>query len=254
MADDKRTYFAEYDSLVADASQSVAQQFGGNTGRWLHFIETTPPTDAVVSALGQNLGRDDWIKCYATTGVAMGGGNVSLPLEKQPRLGAQLDLMRIFARGEWEPFQLALATMRTGQTNFNALTQLVVRQIFQPLARDLRRYIDENWPAEPTQESNSERVVRLNHDSDVYREAIESLNTVRDAVARSNSYNDPIDKAQQLAELSASRQLLDAPQVRADAIRSLPLRCLRYLRDRITDGVVSALIEAAIKAILALIT
>jgi hypothetical protein len=254
MADDKSTYFAEYDALVADTAQSVAQQFGQNAGRWLHFIETTGPIDALVSALGQNLSRDDWIKSYATTGVAMGSGNVNLPLEKQSRLGAQLDLMRIFARGDWEPFHLALATMRTGQTNLNALTQLVVHQIFQPLARDLRWYIDQNWPAEVTQETDSERVVRLDHNSDVYRDAIESLNKVRDAVAKSNSYNDPIDKAQRLAELSASSELLDAPQVRVDAIRSLPLRCLHYLRDRITDGIVAAFVEAAIKALLALIT
>jgi hypothetical protein len=256
MADDKRQFFEEYDGAVSDAAQAVYQQFNGELVRWLELVEHDDRTAAILASLGENLNRAAWIQRYGSPGMLVGdGGSITWPTGKEDRLGAQLDLFRIFARQEWDPIEFSLHALRSATTNLNAMTQNVVRQIFQPMARDLRRYLDQNWTIKPNAQiaPASDRIVRLDHNSDPYREAIESLNRVRDAVAAQNDYADEGDKGQRLAELDASKVLFAAPQVNLSVARALTVRTLKYLGEKFLEGTVHVLVEAALVALVALL-
>jgi len=205
-----------------------------------------------VNALGQGLDKEAWIRAYGIGSRGIGGGNVQWPSLKEERLGAQLDLFRLFAQGKWDAFQFVVNFLNTGKTNLNDMVQDVVHQIFNPMTRDLRRYIIQNWDAPKAIAPASDRVVQFDHNSAVYKDAIASLNRVRDAVAESNEYSDLEDKAQRLYELDASNTLLKAGRARVEVLQALTMKCLRYLADKFVEGIVSVVIGTAIIALVTL--
>ena len=95
-------------------------------------------------------------------------------------------------------------------------------------------------------------MVQFDHNSAVYKDAIASLNRVRDAVAESNEYSDLEDKAQRLYELDASNTLLKAGRARVEVLQALTMKCLRYLADKFVEGIVSVVIGTAIIALVTL--
>lgn len=245
---DKNDFFEEYDALTTDTASALHQQFSSNVQRWLIFVEGTP--EANVWKLGEHLPKDQWLEKFAKLSSRMGGGTVNWPMEKEARLGAQLDLFRIFARGEWDAFQFAMNLLRTGTSNLNNITGEVVRHIFSPMARDIRRYANQNWDdTATTNVPAADRIVKLDHNSSAYADAIESLNKIRDAVAASNEYSDTTDQEQRLAEIAAGKELLNAQTVDAEGFRAVTIRCLKYLSEKFVSGIIGKLAGFALHAL-----
>lgn len=250
---EKSDFFTEYDALVSDVSRAFHQQFSAEIARWLNLLAENAQTKTITDGLGQNPNKEDWARTYCSPSKGMGGGSVNWPSQKEQRLGAQFDLLRLFARNEWDAFQFSMNYLRTGSTNINDIVQTFVQQVFQPTARDLRRYIDLHWRVSPdVTVPASDRVVRLDHNLATYRNVIDALTEIRKAVAETNDYPNAEDKEQRIAELDASKVILGAKRVSLGALRALTIRCLQYLADKFAESVIATLVSAAIVALVAL--
>jgi hypothetical protein len=139
-----------------------------------------------------------------------------------------------------------------GSTRYDHMIQEIVAQIFDPMARDLRAYLYRRISAvadDLSEAPASDRTVPLTHNSPEYIEAIESLKKLESTVAVTNDYEDFNDKEQRMAELSAGRRLLEAPQVRADALKAVLYKGLLYLAKKFADHAIGIGATATIAAI-----
>ena len=77
----------------------------------------------------------------------------------------------------------------------------------------------------------SDRFVKLDHNSEPYREAVAAIDNVIEEVRGDNEYGsrDPDDKSQRIAELKAGKKLLEAPRAAYRALSNLLLETLNYL-------------------------
>ena len=120
-----------------------------------------------------------------------------------------------------------------------------------------RTYSDKN--PEPTQMVESvpasDRIVPLDHNSQEYRETINAIDAVIEAVSGDNEYGAtaPHEKAALIGTLNSGRALLSAHSVRLSAVRATLLPALQYVADNFTKGVVAALGAAAVAAVLKLL-
>src|SRR6185437_7183841 len=133
------------DALASETAHSAYQFFENNLQRWIHLVDASPETTAIVKPLGEHLARDAWMAKFGTPRAQLGGGQVQWPLERAERLGAQLDLLRIFARGEWDAKQFGWTYLRSSSPHAADIVAMVSEAVLQPTQRELRRYIDDVW-------------------------------------------------------------------------------------------------------------
>jgi hypothetical protein len=110
-------------------------------------------------------------------------------------------------------------------------------------------------PPNPGVAPAADRYVPLNHNSAAYRDAIESLDRVYEAVRRDNGYGelDPEDREQRLRELEAGKTLFQAPRIGVAAAKTLVVATLVYLAAKFGDATIGIAAEAAINAVRALL-
>lgn len=95
----------------------------------------------------------------------------------------------------------------------------------------------------------SDRVVRIDHNSRDYTQAIREIDELEHQLRGWNEYPDSEDKEQQLAELEASKSLLRSVRVRVEALFAIVFKALTYIAKKFTDHAIGA----AAKGVLALI-
>src|SRR6185437_9536107 len=128
----------------------------------------------------------------------------------------------------------------------------IIGQIYIPMSRELRRYLKEIT----TQQTNmawtvpaSDRIVTLNHNSDAYKETVETLDKLEDAVEQANDYPDAEDKEQRLAELSAGKRLLSSARVRVAAAVAVLSPLLLWLADKFVGSLIGQIAQTAWQAL-----
>jgi hypothetical protein len=99
----------------------------------------------------------------------------------------------------------------------------------------------------------SDRTVPLDHNSRAYQDAVTSLENVEKALRESNEYPDGEDREQRIAEISATRRLLNAPRVDVEKAKALGIRTLKYLADKAFGAIITLAIGAALAALAALL-
>lgn len=100
----------------------------------------------------------------------------------------------------------------------------------------------------------SDRFVTLDHNSRAYRDAVDAVDKVIEAVAGDNEYGSesPEEKEAVVGALGAARKLLDAVEVRISAVQTILLPPLQYIADNFSKGAVAALGAAAVAAVMKL--
>lgn len=93
------------------------------------------------------------------------------------------------------------------------------------MARELRRYLEGEVSKVPA----ADRTVTLDHNSAIYREAIEALENLEKALREANDYPDAEDKEQRIAEVSATKRVLQSIKVRVGAVVGLVGTGLAFL-------------------------
>jgi hypothetical protein len=242
----KDRFFVDYDAWADETMHSLHQFFAENVQRWISLLDETPESARIVGPLGERLNRDQWGEKYTTAGSQIGGGTLKWPQDRRLRLGAQLDLFRIFASGEWDAAQFGFLLLRTGEKNGSAIVRSVSEHVFGPLVRELRRYIEDAWiddvsaliPA-------SDRVVTRDHNSAPAQDAlVEELIILEDFVTKTNGPIEREEKEQAVAELSAATRLLRSTRFRLAPLLTLLRPVLRFLMEKFAGAAVGLAAKA----------
>ena len=234
MASPKQRFFDDYDIMADDTAHSSRQFFVDNLRRWLNLIEETPQAADVAKALGHKMALQEWTDAYTTHPHQIGGGNIKWPPGRDARLGAQLDLFRIFERGEWDAMQFGFTTLQSGRHASDAI-RAVVDQVFTPMARDLRRTIDDFWIEKSSEFiPASDRTVTLK-DNAYGNDLVERLAALEDQVTKTNEIIEPEEREQTIAEISAATRLLRATRVRLAPLLTLLRPVLAFLMRKFAD-------------------
>jgi protein-tyrosine-phosphatase len=175
-----------------------------------------------------------------------GPGNLKWPDDPEKALGMRLLLFRAFAerRPDRDIAGFGIQHINVGQ-NLNDNARAVIDQIFRPMARELRRYLEGTIGEVPA----ADRFVKLDHNSAAYHEAIKSLEDLEKTLHEANDYPDPEDKDQRIAEISAAQRLLKAIRVRVAAVVELVGAGLRYLASHFIGTAIDTASHKVIEAL-----
>jgi hypothetical protein len=154
--------------------------------------------------------------------------------------------------GRIEPWEFA-HSYTYGGADLNDNVQELTEQIFLPMARELRRYLETQIiskrpvsVAPPgVSAPASDRVVRLDHNSVAYIEVIDALDKLERTLKEANDYPDLEEKEQHVAEISAGRRLLTAVRVRIGVIVAVLSGPLTYLAKKFIDTGISTAAKTA---------
>ena len=158
--------------------------------------------------------------------------------------------MRRFARGELKVQDFVIRFMHEpGRNSADAAAQRIVAKFAEPAFRELREWLRTRMADVPA----SDRTVRFDHNSAPYNDALAKLDDVAEALRGSNQL-DPELKEQLATELSAGRQLFEAPRVRVAVIRVVLVGALAALALVVPDFGVGLLANVAMLAVQAVIS
>jgi hypothetical protein len=172
--------------------------------------------------------------------MGSGAKNVEWPPERAVRLGIQLLLFRHFSDGDVDPATFATTILHSGKHINDGIAD-IVGQIFVPMSRELRRYLQEATEQSddiPSHIPASDRIVALDHNSEAYIQTTEGLDKLVEVLEQVNDYPDADDKEQKLAEISAGRRLLRAVKVRYAVIAAILGPPLAWLSEKFAGGLV----------------
>ncbi|WP_394763554.1 hypothetical protein [Phenylobacterium sp.] len=256
--EERRAYLSGYDFLVIDLRGANGADLPRVLGRWLGYVDTNPEAAEALSVLEARADMAAWLAALeATVGPLEGSGTfgaVDLPWSFDPTtyLAERIGLLRRFARGELKPHDFGVRFMyeRGGSNSADGVAQRIVAKIAEPAFRELREWLRPRLTAAPA----SDRVVRIDHNSAEYAEAIAKLDELTEVLRGSNSSSlDPEEKGRIVVELDAGRQLLAAPRVRLTAVRVVLIGALSALSLLFPDFGVNVLASAAMLAVQAVI-
>jgi len=118
------------------------------------------------------------------------------------------------------------------------------------MARELRRYLERELREIPA----AGRVVRLDHNSTQYSEAMAALETLENVLCGANDYPDADERERIVAEISATRRIFQAVMVRVEVVVSLLVKPLTYLAKTFVGAAIGQAASKVVEAITALIS
>lgn len=245
---------SDYNDATSDVFGSVATTFETNLNRWFQVLDSVDAFRITIGRLQDRVNFEEW-HANATNNIGgLAGGNpITWPTDREDRLAMQFALFRFFSEKP-SRYQLFHHIFFGGNVNFDQMVREITAQIFDPMARDLRKHIiRESHISKSDAIPASDRIVRLDHNVAEYGDAIDALDKVEKAVKESNDYDDAEDKEQRVAELSAGRQLLQARRVRIEALQSTIGAALKWLTEKFAAGIIGQVARRAWDALSALI-
>ena len=250
MADgDFANFRAVYDDLTDEVLRAHNQFLVDHLANWFRIIDTTPAVSSVVRHLQSGLDFDSWYKEQSATATGM-GGNLTWPSGSEKRLGMQLLLFRAAASRKADIAWFGHIYLPSSDKSINNAARRFVDQVFRPMARELRRYLEErelsNVPA-------SDRVVKRTDNEAAYLDLLEKVAKLEEALRASNEYQDAEEKEQRIAEVSAGHRLLQAAQIRVEALATLLRPVVIQFTTKIKDNLITAAALAVSGAIIALL-
>lgn len=246
---------AEYEDLLHVALTSGYQNYEMRVRDWLDLLDTAEPSRERVKALEA---ATDFPALYArareSMGSMVGSGTLEWSRDRTKRLGEMLGLFRYIAEGDEKWAEIATDFLYT-ENHFDSMVYKINTDLFEPFARDLLKDIVRSHNEGAVAVPASDRIVRLDHNSASYAEAVDKLSQVKDWANRSNELAaaDPAEKERVIAEVEAGERLLRAVQVRAETVWKVLQPALRWLREKTTEAVYATLVAAALTAVAALL-
>jgi len=247
MADgDFANFRAVYDELTDEVNRAKYQFLPDHIANWFRTLDTTPRVAAIIKRLESGVDYREW-RHKLTRGV--GQTRIEWPTDPEQALGIKLTLFRNFTVGGPDDIgTFGFSFLRVGR-NINDNAHAVVEQIFMPMARELRRYLERELSEVPA----ADRVVKLDHNSAPYQELLDRLAQLEEALRASNEYQNVVEKEQRIAEVSASHRLLQATQVRVQALATLLGPVVTQFTTKVKDNLITAAALAVSAAIIALL-
>jgi hypothetical protein len=252
---DFTNFRAVYDELTDEVSRARHQFFLEHLSNWFQLIDETPGVSSVVKALAEGHDVDLFLKeSEATMGSFVGSGTLLWPKDSKQRLGMKLAVFRSMAEEKIDALDFShnfSYVDKYHDANISALSD----QIFMPMARDLRRYLERlDAAGELDAIPASDRVVTLDHNSQKYKDVMQALETLEKALRGDNAlYDDPELKDRHLAETSALQRLLKALQIKTILVFSIVGSALFYIAKKAADSTIGKLAVEAIEKLRSLI-
>jgi hypothetical protein len=252
---DFTNFRAVYDDLTDEVSRAHNTFLPDHLRNWFRHLDDTPRVAAIVRRLEHGLDIDRFAE------QAMEDQNETLDWgdHEEKALGMRLLLFRQFASGKQDISLWGFHFLHAGN-NVNANAEAFVRQVFEPMVRELRRFLEKDVARlereedeEAQQVPASDRTVTINHNSKEYTEADEAMENLEKAIREANDFQDPFEKEQREAEVSAGRRLLKAARVRLEPLAALLRPVLAQFTTKVKDNLVSAAALAVSGALITLL-
>jgi hypothetical protein len=219
-----------YDLLTAEVLTSKSSMLPQHLAIWFERLDNTPGVGSLIGSLDEAVNFPAWkAEREATVKSMVGSGELRWPKERERRLGMQLALFREIAEEKFDAFDFAHNFFYADNNVDDTVSEFVV-QVFGPMSRDLRLFLQErSEEAEERPIPAADRIVKLDHNSDRYRDAVGALETLERVLKETNDYPDADDKEQKIAEVSALQRLFQSSRVRVHAVIALAVPGLLYL-------------------------
>jgi hypothetical protein len=220
---------ALYDELTDEVSRSRHQFVADHLATWFEHLDETPDVALTILRLQAGLNFQNWYnEQLSSQGSMAGSGELNYPSAREKRLGMKLLLFREFAERRMEIDDFARVFVYTAG-DLDDQTRGVIEQVFAPMARDLRRLLEREAEQAEGNIPASDRVVNLTHNSVSYQEAIDALDKLEALLRETNEYEDVEDKDQRIAEVSATKRLLQASRVRVSSVLAVIAPTVKFL-------------------------
>jgi hypothetical protein len=241
---------AVYDELTVVVGRARYQFLPDHLRNWFRTLDTTPRVSALVAKLQSGPDFNSWWAKHATARGMPGGVDIHWPEDGEQSLGMKLLLFRAFAEGKPDKdiAGFGFQYIHVGN-NINDNARAVVDQMFQPMARELRRYLERELAEVPA----ADRVVRLDHNSVAYSDVLDALEKLEEALKGANDYPDPEDREQRVAEVSATRRLFQSVRLRVGAVVALLGSGVMYFATHLAGSAIDKAASAVVDAITTLI-
>jgi hypothetical protein len=222
-------FHATYDELTREVLLAMNSFVPERLQEWFSHLDGEPEAAAAIQKLQAGQDFSHWFAMQGRS-PQPGAPRLQWPEGNDKRLGMQLLLFRSMARGDINAGVLGKIYIPGSGRNINDNAKAFIDQVFRPMSRELIRYlrrVGEEKAEEPV--PAADRVVSLDHNSPKYKAAADALETLENALTEANDYPDAEDKEQKIAEVSATRRLLQAARVRVTAVGALVGTSLLYL-------------------------
>lgn len=265
--DPLRSFWREYDGWVTELSGAAYKQVPDFLLSWYRALDTTTDINTIIRRLEGRVDFEKW-----STSLALTSSDLPLrwPDDPEDALGMKLQLFRMLnSRAPEEIAIFAKSHLDEGRGPTES-TQALIRQIFLPMARELKRYIEqeiEEGPSEkiptpveiripaPTEIDvpASDRVVTLDHNSDPYQRTLDALDDLVRALRGANDYPNADDKEQRIAEVEATKTLLKPKKVSIAAVVAVIGGTLAYIAQHFVGTAVDMVAHNVIEKLTALL-
>jgi hypothetical protein len=249
---DFTNFRAVYDDLTDEVTRARHQFLPDHLRSWFDHLDSTPQVAATIRRLQDGLDIDGWV------GQATDTKNLDWGGDREKALGMKLLLFRAFADKKQDIGLLGFHFLHLG-TNVNDNARAFIEQVFSPMARELRRFL-ESEAARPEGEKvpvpvpvpASDRSVSVDHNSDAYSDAVAAMENLETAIREANDFPEPLEREQREAEVSAARRLLRATLVRLEPLAALLRPILVEYVTRVKEGLVAHAATATVAALITL--
>jgi hypothetical protein len=243
-----------YSELKSFAERAQHSFFVEHLQNWFAFLDETPEAKKAIQELEQGLDVKEFLSDLGTK-HGMLPAPLNWPTNRRERLGMKLLVFREMSEGRLNPLTFA-HTYVTTAANVNENIHALSDQIFYPMTNELLRYIEREFEGPKAIPSTiapaADRVVRLDHNSSAYKEAIETIERLRDAIQHTNDFFEPEEKEQRIAEVSAARRLFDAVLVRVEPIIALLRPLVVQFGTKLKENLISLAVSAVTAALITL--
>jgi hypothetical protein len=239
---DFANFRAVYDQLTDEVERARYQFIPDHLAGWYRTLDTTPRVAAVIRRLEGGVDYQTWRHDLTRS---RGTRGLELPREPEKSLGIRLTMFRRFSESTVEEMPTFGHAFMSVGTSLNDNAQNVIRQLFMPMARELRRYLQTELGAVPA----SDRIVTLNHNSPEYNNVMIALDTLEEVLRGSNDYPDAEEKERVVAEVSAAKRLFQSVKVRVGAVVAVLSTPVLYLAKQFMGKAVGDAAQVVIDAV-----
>ena len=205
-------FFDEYDEIGHHLSMARERDFARVLRTWFACLDEAP--EIISSEIRRLEALQSWdivrSKVIKTGRHMVGSGRLEWPDDKEHRIGGQLLLLRKLASEELQPGSCSLHYFYSGVNNIDSHVHEMASLLFEPHAAELRRRLEdvlEDSIAYEVHVPASDRVVRLDHNSDSFQRADAAVEETL-ARLRENNEMDTEDKTRIELELDSGLQII----------------------------------------------
>jgi hypothetical protein len=244
---DFSNFRAVYNELSDAVTSAKYQFFQDHLENFFRNIDDTLRVHRVVADLESRVDFPTWYaECKETMGSMVGSATLTWPKDRNDRLAMRVALLRAISNRNPDFDEFCQYFLYTAN-DYDVHVSDISRQIFLPTTRELIRYIEQNFDSADI--PASDRTVTINHNSKEYADADEAMEKLEKAIREANDFDDPLEKEQREAEVSAARRLLKATRVSVSALVELLKPIATQYATKLKENLVGIAVTGTISAL-----